>query len=79
MIAAVEMLDRLCAVRWVGRRGLKVKVLTCCGAETDAGDGVVQVPDYVLDGRAVMSISDFGGKGRRPLPFCEKCKIAVRG
>ena len=81
MIAAIEMPDRLCIIRWVGRRGLKVKVLTCCGAEADASDGVVQVPDFVLEGqgRAVPSISDFGGKGRRMLPPCEKCKVAVRG
>ena len=79
MIAAIELPDRLCFVRWVGRKGLKVKVFTCCGAEADASDGVVQVPDFVMDGRPVMSVSDFGGKGRRALPPCEKCRAAVRG
>jgi hypothetical protein len=77
MIAAVEMPDRLCIVRWVGRRGFKVRVLTGCGLETDASEGVVQVPSYVMDGRPVASVSDFGGAGRRMLKLCEKCKTAM--
>lgn len=43
----------------------------------DAADGVVQVPDFVLDGRPVLSISDFNGKGRRPLKICDDCKNAI--
>jgi hypothetical protein len=35
MIAAIEMPDKLCLVRWVGRVGLRVKILAACGAEAD--------------------------------------------
>jgi hypothetical protein len=45
----------------------------------DAADGVVQVPDFVLDGRTVPSISDFDGKGRRHLKICEDCQRAIKG
>lgn len=77
MIAAIEMPDKLCLVRWVGRVGLRVKILAACGAEADASQGVVQVPSYVMDGRPVASVSDFGGTGRRMLKLCEKCKTAM--
>lgn len=34
-----------CVIKWVGRKGLKVKAITHCGETVDAGDGVHQVPD----------------------------------
>lgn len=74
MLAAIERIDRLCVVRWTGRVRLHVEVLTTCGEKMDAADGVVQVPDFVLEGRPVMSVSDFGGKGNRPLKICETCR-----
>jgi hypothetical protein len=77
MLAAIEMPDKLCIVRWTGRVRLHVEVLTVCGAKLDAADGVVQVPDYVLNGRPVISISDFGGKGQRPLKICAACGGAL--
>ena len=77
MLAAIEMPDKLCIVRWTGRVRLHVEVLTVCGAKLDAADGVVQVPDYVLNGRPVISISDFGGKGQRPLKICTACGGAL--
>jgi hypothetical protein len=54
-----------------------VEVLTICGAKMDAADGVVQIPDYALTGRPVMSLSDFGGLGRRALKICDQCKAAL--
>jgi hypothetical protein len=77
MLAAVELPEKLCVVRWTGRVRLHVEVLTVCGMKMDAADGVVQVPDFIFDGRPVLSISDFGGKGRRPLKICDDCKNAV--
>jgi hypothetical protein len=56
---------------------LHVEVLTICGAKMDAADGVVQIPDYVLTGRPVMSLSDFGGAGRRALKICDQCRAAL--
>lgn len=85
MLAAIERSaektkpERLCVVRWTGRVRLHVEVLTVCGDELDAADGVVQVPDTVLQGRAIPSISDFGGKGRKPLKICEDCVRAFSG
>jgi hypothetical protein len=82
MLAAVERTadkikpERLCVVRWTGRVRLHVEVLTVCGDTIDAADGVVQVPDVVLTGRTVPSISDFGGTGRKPLTICADCKRA---
>lgn len=76
MLAAVELPDKLCVVRWTGRVRLHVEVLTICGTKMDAAEGVVQVPDFVLDGRPVPSISDFEGKGRRMLKICDECKKA---
>lgn len=55
---------------------LHVEVLTVCAEKLDAADGVVQVPDFVLDGRQVPSISDFDGKGRCMLKICEDCQKA---
>lgn len=74
MLAAVERPDRICVVRWTGRVRLHVEVLLVCGERIDAADGVVQVPDFVLDGRPVLSITDFDGKGRRALKICDVCK-----
>ena len=79
MLAAVERSaeknkpERLCVVRWTGRVRLHVEVLTVCGEELDAADGVVQVPDFVLTGRPVPSIS---GKGA-PIKICEDCKRLI--
>jgi len=77
MIAAIELPDKLCVVRWTGRVRLHVEVMTVCGNKMDAADGVVQVPDFILDGRPVSSISDFGGQGRRLLKICDACKVAI--
>jgi hypothetical protein len=76
MLAAVELPDRLCVVRWTGRVRLHVEVLTVCGEKLDAADGVVQVPDTVIAGRPILSVSDFDGQGRRALTLCPKCKAA---
>jgi hypothetical protein len=76
MLAAIELPDRLCVVRWTGRVRLHVEVLTVCGEKMDAADGVVQVPDAVITGRPILSVSDFDGQGRRPLTLCPKCKAA---
>lgn len=82
MLAAVERAaspgkpERLCVVRWTGRVRLHVEVLTVCGEKLDAADGVVQIPDYAMDGRPVLSISDFGGTGRKHLKICEDCRRA---
>jgi glutaredoxin len=40
-------------------------------------EGIVQVPDFVLDGRPVLSVSDFEGKGRRALKICDTCKSTL--
>jgi hypothetical protein len=83
MIAAVERAatktkpDRLCVVRWTGRVRLHVEVLTVCGESIDAADGVVQVPEFILTGRAVPSISNLGGEGIKALKICEDCKRAI--
>jgi hypothetical protein len=47
MIAVVELKEGKppCIVKWVGRKGLKVKILTYCGGAADAGQGVTQVVD----------------------------------
>lgn len=79
MIAAIELPDKLCPILWVGRQGLRVRVKTYCGQELDAGRGVVQVPDSVLAGHPFLSVSDFEGKGRRPLRICSLCQHAIRG
>lgn len=84
MLAAVERAntakkpERLCIVRWTGRVRLHVEVLTFCGEKLDAADGVVQVPDFVLDGKPVLSVSDFNGRGRKPLKVCEDCLCVSR-
>jgi hypothetical protein len=75
MLAAVEQSDRLCVARWVGRVRLHVEVLTACGQRKDASDGVVQVPDWVLEGRAVTSLSE----PRRALKLCPQCQRALAG
>lgn len=47
MIAVVEIKSRPfpCIVSFVGRKGLKLKILTYCGEQADANKGVRQVPD----------------------------------
>lgn len=32
-------------MKWVGRKGLKVKIVTYCGGVVDAAQGVTQVAD----------------------------------
>ncbi len=77
MFAGIELSDRICVIRWVGRRGLKVKALLWCNTEADAGNGVVQVPVRILEGGTVPSIVLFDGQ-RRALKCCEACKTAMR-
>jgi hypothetical protein len=77
MLAAIELPAKLCIIRWTGRVRLHVEVVTICGAQMDAADGVVQIPDYALTGRPVMSFSDFDGTGRRALKICDQCKAAL--
>jgi hypothetical protein len=82
MLAAIERAadktkpERLCVVRWTGRVRLHVEALTVCGDSVNVDDGVVQVPETVLTGRAIPSISDFGGTGRKPITICADCKRA---
>lgn len=79
MLAAIERSaeknkpERLCVVRWTGRVRLHVEVVTVCGDNIDAADGVVQVPDTVLQGRPVPSIN---GRGK-PILICEDCKRGI--
>lgn len=75
VFAAIEFPDRLCIIRWVGRVRLHVEALTICGQRADAGDGVVQVPLSIQDGRGVPSISE----PRRLLRLCAACKQALAG
>jgi len=49
MIAVVALkTGRPCIVKLVGRKGLKVRVVTYCGGTADAAQGVAQVPDDAL-------------------------------
>lgn len=76
MIACIEQKDkpRLCAVRWVGKKGFaSVGVLTWCEIETDISGGVLQVPDNVLDGGAVPSLHMRG----LTVKCCDACKTAL--
>jgi hypothetical protein len=75
MIAAVEFQDRVCVIRWVGRVRMHVEALTGCGQRVDVTSGVVQIPQGVLDGRAVASVSE----PRRALKLCGQCKNALAG
>lgn len=70
VFAAIEFPDRLCIIRWVGRVRLHVEAITACGQRADAGDGVVQVPLSIQDGRVVPSISE----PRRGLRLCPACR-----
>ncbi len=71
MIACIELPDRNCVIHWVGRRGLKVKAMTYCGAEHDVGsNGVLQFPDSLLTGRQFANLA-----GTKLLPLCPICKI----
>lgn len=73
MIAVLELPDKLCVIRWAGRERFHMAVITLCGEKHEAS-GIAQVPDFVLEGRPVPSVDDFGGKGRRMLKICEGCK-----
>lgn len=44
-VTPVQSTQTPCVVKWVGRRGLTVKIVTYCGAVADAAQGVFQVPD----------------------------------
>lgn len=79
MLAAVEFSDRVCLVWHSGRVRLHIEITTYCQKRFDAGDGgVVQVPNIVLQGKPVLSFSDFGGTGRRMLAACPDCMAALR-
>ena len=74
MIAAIERPMGLCSVRWVGRIGLKVAVISYCNVRSDAGAGVVQVPDSVfVEGKRWARMSD-----GQSLLACEVCKRSMR-
>jgi len=45
MMAVIEMPGKFCIVYSVKRQGLKVKIKSWCGVDSDAGVGVVQIPD----------------------------------
>lgn len=72
MIAAIEKPDRICVVRWIGQVGLlKVVAVSWCQEESNAGDGVLQLPDSKLV-EPTPGIRD----GRIRLP-CSRCKQAL--
>lgn len=75
MIACIEQHNppRLCVLRWVGKTGFaSVGVITACGTQTAIPDGVVQLPDSVLTGTAVLAMSP--RLGGQMLKICERCK-----
>ena len=45
MIAVIKNGPELCVAYWTGRQGFSVAVRTYCGAQLNASDGVLQVPD----------------------------------
>jgi hypothetical protein len=74
MIACVEQSTptaRFCVVLWVGKVGwASVGVRTWCGTETDIANGVLQLPDSLLDGTKYPSGKAVG----MVIGCCEKCK-----
>lgn len=77
MIAVLELPEKLCVIRWAGRERFHMAVITLCGEKHEAS-GIAQVPDFVLEGRPVPSIS---GNGRL-IKACEACKavmVAAKG
>ncbi len=74
MIAAVEQPGALHVVMWTGRVGLQAKAITYCQLHLNAANGVVQVPDSVLEGKKWTSISD----PRVTLEICKSCVARIR-
>ncbi len=71
MIAAVELPEKLCVVKRVGREGLRAVARTYCGGEHNAGNGTVQVPDAVFrDGIEWKAVDS--GKLLKPCVLCKK-------
>lgn len=71
MIAAVEHVDRFCIVRWIGQLGfLKVMAVAYCNVQTNAADGVTQLPDALLE-KPMPGIRD-----QKLRPCCPRCKAA---
>lgn len=44
-VASVNPVLAPCAIKWVGRKGLSVKVITHCNNERGVDTGVLQIPD----------------------------------
>ena len=82
MIACVELpqIAQLCVVKWVGKTSLlTVSVYTFCGGQTDAADGVVQVPDSVFtEGKSWASVRTDNNGSHRVLKPCPNCKAHIR-
>jgi hypothetical protein len=73
VIASIESADKLCIVKWVGRRGLKALAVSYCGGEHNAGDGTVQVPDKIFREGMVWQSVETG----KPITACVLCKRAA--
>ncbi len=76
MIALIEKPDRFCIVRWIGKVSmLTVAAVSYCGEQVDAGDGVMQLPDAILqEGRAMP-----GARNAMPRKVCPTCKAKMGG
>jgi len=73
MIAVVDDGKALHIVRWTGRIRLHAAAITYCGIETDAGNGVYQLPDQVFTQGLAFTIEP--GVKR---PACPRCRVAAQ-
>jgi hypothetical protein len=78
MFAGIERENRICIIRFTGRRGLKAVAVTWCNDTTNAGDGVVQVPSSLLQGGSITSFTPDAKGLARQLPCCDGCKERLR-
>ena len=54
---------------------VSVKVHAWCSASANAGDGVLQFPDWVFDGRKTFVNQAAGGQA---WPVCERCSAIMQ-
>jgi hypothetical protein len=72
VIAAIADKDVVHVIKWTGRVRLHAGVVTYCGKEADASNGVLQVPEAVFERGTPYNLDGSVKKA------CAQCRMAAQ-
>lgn len=67
--------SNLCVIYLTERRGLKAISVAYCGEDSNAGDGVLQVSDKILDGTTMITLPNQPPGSKHKV--CPNCRLQI--